>query len=105
MLIHADSLHTVNWFSREYAMVQIPVLPPATPLHEWAHGLYCDEFAEYQMKGIPVRQRLDGFLPANGVGTGLRARRLSGWQWRAAESLSIRSVARKTTRLGSRCMR
>jgi adsorption protein B len=69
-VVHADSLHTINWFSREYAMVQIPVLPLATPLREWAHGLYCDEFAEYQTKDIPVRQRLGGFLPANGVGTG-----------------------------------
>jgi adsorption protein B len=69
-VIHPDSLHTINWFSREYAMVQIPVLPLATPPREWTHGLYCDEFAEYQTKDIPVRQRLGGFLPANGVGTG-----------------------------------
>jgi adsorption protein B len=39
-------------------------------LGELTHGLYCDEFAEYQTKDIPVRQRLGGFLPANGVGTG-----------------------------------
>jgi adsorption protein B len=37
---------------------------------EFTHGLYCDEFAEYQSKDIPVRQRLGGFLPSNGVGTG-----------------------------------
>ena len=69
-VIHPDSLRMVNWFSRQYAMVQIPVLPLATPPREWTHGLYCDEFAEYQTKDIPVRQRLGGFLPANGVGTG-----------------------------------
>src|SRR5215471_3108416 len=51
-------------------MVQIPVLPLPTPPGECTHGLYCDEFAEYQMKDIPVRQRLGGFLPSNGVGTG-----------------------------------
>jgi bacteriophage N4 adsorption protein B len=50
--------------------VQIPVLPLPTPAREWTHGLYCDEFAEYQTKDIPVRQRLGGFLPSNGVGTG-----------------------------------
>jgi adsorption protein B len=69
-LIHPESLRLINWFSRRYAMVQIPVLPLATGLAEWTHGLYCDEFAEYQRKDIPVRQYLGGFLPSNGVGTG-----------------------------------
>ena len=69
-LIHPESLRLINWYSRRYAMVQVPVLPLATPLSEWTHGLYCDEFAEYQHKDIPVRQHLGGFLPSNGVGTG-----------------------------------
>jgi adsorption protein B len=70
-VIHPESLKLINWYSREYAMVQIPVLPLATPVSDWTHGLYCDEFAEYQTKDIPVRQFLGGFLPANGVGTGI----------------------------------
>jgi adsorption protein B len=69
-LIHRESLRLTNWFSRRYDMVQIPVLPLPTGLDEFTHGLYCDEFAEYQLKDIPVRQRLGGFLPSNGVGTG-----------------------------------
>ena len=69
-VIHPESLRVINWFSRRFAMVQIPVLPLATPARECTHGLYCDEFAEYQTKDIPVRQALGGFLPANGVGTG-----------------------------------
>lgn len=69
-LIHPESLRLINWFSRTYAMVQVPVLPLPTNIREWTHGLYCDEFAEYQLKDIPVRQRLGGFLPSNGVGTG-----------------------------------
>jgi len=68
--VHADSLRLINWFSRDYEMVQIPVLPLPTHPAEVTHGLYCDEFAEYQSKDIPVRQRLGGFLPSNGVGTG-----------------------------------
>ncbi|HMC60454.1 MAG TPA: glycosyltransferase, partial [Candidatus Solibacter sp.] len=68
--VHADSLRLINWFSRGYEMVQIPVLPLPTHPAEVTHGLYCDEFAEYQCKDIPVRQRLGGFLPSNGVGTG-----------------------------------
>jgi adsorption protein B len=69
-LIHAESLRLVNWFSRDYEMVQIPVLALPTGLREFTHGLYCDEFAEFQSKDIPVRQSLGGFLPSNGVGTG-----------------------------------
>jgi bacteriophage N4 adsorption protein B len=69
-LIHPESLRIINWFSRGYDMVQIPVLPLRTPAREWTHGLYCDEFAEYQLKDIRVRQVLGGFLPSNGVGTG-----------------------------------
>jgi bacteriophage N4 adsorption protein B len=71
-LIDGDSLRLINWFARDYDMVQIPVLALPTPAREWTHGIYCDEFAEYQTKDIPVRQRLGGFLPANGVGTGFR---------------------------------
>lgn len=69
-LIHPQSLHLTNWFMRDHEMVQIPVVPLHTRIGEWTHGLYCDEFAEYQFKDIPVRQRLGGFLPSNGVGTG-----------------------------------
>ena len=69
-LIHPESLRLINWFSRDHDMVQVPVLPLPTGLRDWTHGIYCDEFAEYQCKDIPVRQRLGGFLPSNGVGTG-----------------------------------
>jgi len=69
-LIHPDALALINYSSRRYAMVQIPVLPLPTPAASFTHGLYCDEFAEYQTKDIPVRQVLGGFLPSNGVGTG-----------------------------------
>ena len=69
-LIHPDSLRLINWFSRRYDMVQVPVLPLPTPFRQFTHGIYCDEFAEFQTKDIPVRQRLGGFLPSNGVGTG-----------------------------------
>ena len=69
-MMHPDSLRWINWFSAQYAMVQIPVLPIPTGFGEFTHGLYCDEFAEYQSKDIPVRQWLGGFLPSNGVGCG-----------------------------------
>ena len=51
-------------------MVQIPVLPLATPLRDVVHGVYCDEFAEWQIKDMRVRQFMGSFVPSNGVGTG-----------------------------------
>jgi bacteriophage N4 adsorption protein B len=69
-VIHPESLRWINYFTQHHDMVQVPVLPLATPLAAWVHGLYCDEFAEYQTKDIPVRQSCGGFLPGNGVGTG-----------------------------------
>jgi len=81
-VVHPESLRLINWFSSDFAMVQIPVLALPTPGHELTHGLYCDEFAEFQLKDIPVRQALDGFLPSNGVGCGFERKALE----RLAES-------------------
>lgn len=69
-LIHPEALRLINWYSRGYQMTQVPVLALPTDLSELTHGIYCDEFAETQTKDIPVRQRLGGFLPSSGVGTG-----------------------------------
>lgn len=68
-VIHPESLRWINYFAGSCDMVQVPVLPLATPMSQWVHGLYCDEFAEYQTKDIPVRQMWGSFLPGNGVGT------------------------------------
>lgn len=69
-LIHADELQWINRHSSRYAMVQVPVLPLRTPLHQFTHGVYCDEFAESQTRDMPGRGLLGGFIPSNGVGTG-----------------------------------
>ncbi len=69
-LIHPRALEQINRYSSSYDMVQIPVLALPTPLREWTHGVYCDEFAEYQIKDVPMRTAWGGFLPSNGVGTG-----------------------------------
>ena len=69
-LIHPESLRWLNYYAQWYDMVQIPVLPFPTPVRELVHGVYCDEFAEYQSKELPVRHFLGGFLPSCGVGTG-----------------------------------
>jgi adsorption protein B len=52
------------------------VLPLATPLRRLTHGVYCDEFAEFQSRDLPARQELGGFIPSCGVGTGYLRRAL-----------------------------
>jgi bacteriophage N4 adsorption protein B len=69
-LIHPDSLEWINRYIGAYDMVQVPVLPLPTPFHKWTHGIYCDEFAEFQIKDVPMRGAWGSFLPSNGVGTG-----------------------------------
>ena len=69
-LIHPDALATINRERFRYAMVQIPVLPLPTGLFEVTHGVYCDEFAEFQKVDMPARQFSGSFIPSNGVGTG-----------------------------------
>ncbi|HCC57383.1 MAG TPA: hypothetical protein DEQ47_08985 [Solibacterales bacterium] len=69
-LVHPEALRYINYFAQNYAMVQIPVLPLPTPWSHFTHGIYCDEFSEFQYRDMPARQLLGGFIPSNGVGTG-----------------------------------
>ena len=71
-IIHPDELRWINFYAARYDFIQTPVLPLATPLNKFTHGLYCDEFAEYHTRDMPVRPLLGGFLPSAGVGTGYR---------------------------------
>lgn len=71
-VVDAHELRWINFHARTFAMVQIPVMPVATGLWRWTHGVYCDEFAEYQSRDMPARQFLGAFVPSSGVGTGFR---------------------------------
>jgi bacteriophage N4 adsorption protein B len=71
-VIHPDELRWINFYSTRYDFIQTPVLALQTPLHALTHGIYCDEFAEYHTRDMPVRPLLGGFLPSAGVGTGYR---------------------------------
>jgi bacteriophage N4 adsorption protein B len=69
-LIHPEALARINAEAENFGMVQIPVLPLPSPLTSWVHGVYCDEFAEWQLKDMRMRSAMGSFVPSNGVGTG-----------------------------------
>jgi bacteriophage N4 adsorption protein B len=69
-LIHPEAFSFINAYAGDYDMVQIPVLPLPTPVRDFVHGVYCDEFAEWQLKDMRARQLMGSFVPSNGVGTG-----------------------------------
>jgi len=75
-LIHPEAFSLINAYADDYDMVQIPVLPLPTPFGDVVHGIYCDEFAEWQIKDMRVRQLMGSFVPSNGVGTGFTRRAL-----------------------------
>ncbi len=69
-IIHPDALSLINRERFENDMVQVPVLPLPTPWSEITHGVYCDEFSEFQTIDMHARQYSGSFVPSNGVGTG-----------------------------------
>ncbi len=69
-LIHPQALRLINRERAQYEMVQVPVLPLKTGFGDVTHGVYCDEFAEYQTIDMRARQMSGSFMPSNGVGTG-----------------------------------
>ena len=69
-IIDPDALAWINYYAQWYDMVQIPVLALPTPLREVTHGVYCDEFCEYQHKDMMARSLMGGFIPSSGVGAG-----------------------------------
>lgn len=85
-VIHPDSFARFNRWIGEAGMLQEPVLALPTPPGELTHGVYCDDFAESQLKDLPARVWLGGFLPGCGVGTAFRREELD----RLAEAESNR---------------
>jgi adsorption protein B len=69
-MIHPDALSLINRERVSYDMVQVPVLPLPTPFFEATHGVYCDEFSEFQQIDMRARQYSGSFVPSSGVGTG-----------------------------------
>jgi len=71
-IIDPEALAEVNRHASGYGFIQLPVMPLPTPVWEFTHGLYCDDFAESHTKDMVARQALGGFIPSSGVGTGYR---------------------------------
>ena len=70
-VIHPESFSVINRHLDEYDMVQVPILPLPTPFTSLTHAVYCDEFAEGQLKDLRARVFSGGFMPGCGVGTAL----------------------------------
>ena len=70
-VIDPDSLSLTAELLQDHDFIQFPVLPLATPVEKWTHGVYCDEFAEGHLRDLPARSQIGGFLPSAGVGTAL----------------------------------
>ncbi len=68
-VIHPRSFALINQLLNHYDMVQIPILPLPTSFRKLTHAVYCDEFAEGQLKDLQARVFSGGFLPSCGVGT------------------------------------
>ncbi len=69
-IMDPDALSWINYYAQWNDMIQIPVLALPTPFREITHGVYCDDFCEYQHKDMMARSVMGGFIPSNGVGTG-----------------------------------
>ena len=77
-VIHPAEFSEAARVSRDYDMIQFPVLALHTPFWNFTHGVYCDEFAETHQRDLFVRSRVGGFIPSAGVGT-VYSREVLNW--------------------------
>lgn len=71
-VVHALELRVFADQLRDFAAVQLPVLPLRHPSSRFVSGHYLDEFAESHGKQMLVRQSLGAGLPLAGVGCAIR---------------------------------
>ena len=69
-LIHPEALARINAYSDDYDMVQIPVLPLATPFPAWSTPSTATNSPSGSSKTCPRARLMGSFVPSNGVGTG-----------------------------------
>jgi len=68
--VHPQEFLLHNYLIPQVDVVQVPILPFPTKWYKWVHWIYADEFSENHMKDVPVREKISGFVPYAGTGTG-----------------------------------
>ena len=102
-LIHPEELRWINHYSGRFGMVQIPVLPLGTPLHRFTHGVYCDEFAEFQTRICPRVDCSARSFRRTASARDTHVRHWNCWPRRTRTAFSTLRPRRRTTRTGSAC--
>lgn len=73
-VVHPHSFLLYNYLIPRVDVIQLPILPLPTRWNRWVHWSYADEFSETHMKDVPVREKISGFVPYAGTGTGFSRR-------------------------------
>lgn len=73
-VVHPHSFLLYNYLIPRVDAIQLPILPLPTGHHRIVHWIYADEFSETHMKDVPVREKISGFVPFAGTGTGFSRR-------------------------------
>src|SRR6185312_9692272 len=73
-VVHPNSFLLYNYLIPRVDAIQLPILPLPTDWRRFVHWSYADEFSETHMKDVPVREKLSGFVPYAGTGTGFSRR-------------------------------
>ncbi len=72
--LHPQWLSLANFLIPRVDLVQIPRLAAPAPVTQWAHWLYADEQAEFQLKQQPAREDMGGFIHLAGSGCAIARR-------------------------------
>ena len=73
-VVHPYGFALYNYLIPRVDAIQLPILPLPTSHKQFVHWIYADEFCENHMKDVPVREKISGFVPFAGVGTGFSRR-------------------------------
>jgi len=73
-VVHPHSFLLFNYLIPRVDAIQLPILPLPAPASKVVHWTYADEFSETHMKDVPVREKVSGFVPFAGTGTGFSRR-------------------------------
>jgi adsorption protein B len=101
-LVHPFGFLLYNYLIPRVDVIQLPILPLPAPLFSWVHWVYADEFAENHLKDMVVREKMAGFVPFAGVGTGFSRRALAIMEARHGAELFNESSLTEDYSLGKK---